>query len=413
MRKIPAELCIRCKGYKYLCGLPSCPIMDRFRSVTLAISKIHNSEVIEGSTPPSIIIGERGYPKVSLLYNIPPGVQGESAKDYEDPRGWWGKKSLNEILSLRSQMISSILKKIDITNPYRLYEKEISLAGVSYKPVDSNAVSDKKGIEPKLRFDGIFIPRGPSVEVNDIKVQDNPKLSPQFEKLIFDDVKAESAILELYRNGEDYYKIITGLSLGLFGLKKNRKLVPTRWSITAVDQAIGKFLLSQVKQYPEINEIEVYYSSYLGNYFHVIFFPSTYRSVWVEIWHPLSLWTKELIVSDLSENFWGEYDFLDGGYMASRLAVLEKLYERKRQAGVIIIREITSEYYAPVGNWHIRETTRRALEEKKIGTFYNLREAIKFVNSRLKAGNQIMLEEVRSIKKLLTQTTIDLFLDKK
>ncbi|BCU71191.1 hypothetical protein KN1_24880 [Stygiolobus caldivivus] len=387
--------------------------MDRFRSITIAVSKVHSSEAIKGSTPPSIIIGEKNYPKVPLIYNIPPGVQGDQAKEYEDPKGWWGKKSLNEILSLRSQMISSLLKKVDINDPFKLYEKEISLAGVSYKPVDSNAVSDKKGIEAKLRFDGVLIPRGPSLEVNDIKVEDNPKLSPHLEKFIFDDVKAEEAILELYRNGEDYYKIITGLSLGLFGLKKNRKLVPTRWSITAVDQAIGKYLLPQIRRFGEIDEVEVYYSSYLGNYFHIILFPSTYRSVWVEIWHPLSLWANELIVSDLSEDYWGKYDFLDGGYMASRLAVLEKLHERKRQAGVIIIREITAEYYAPVGNWHIRETTKRALEENKIATFEGLRDAIKFVNMRLKAKDKVSLEDIKSIKKLLVQTSIDSFLNKK
>ena len=412
MRKIPAELCVKCKGYKYLCGLPSCPILDRFRAVTLAVSKIHNSEAIEGSTPPSVVVGERNYPKVTILYNIPPGIKGDEAKEYEDPKNWWGKKSLNEILSLRSSMISSLLK-VDVYEPFKLYEKEISLAGVSYKPVESDAISEGKQIEAKLKFDGVLIPRGPSLEVKDIKVEENPKLSPHIEKMIFDDVKAEKAILELYQKGEDYYRIITALSLGLLGLKKNRKLVPTRWSITAVDETIGKYLLSHVRQFPEINDVEVYYSSYLGNYFHIILFPSTYRSVWVEIWHPLSLWANELVVSDLSENYWGEYDFLDGGYMASRLAVLEKLFEWKRQAGVIIIREITSEYYAPVGNWHIRETTRRALEGNKIATFNDLREAIKFVNSRLKAGNRVVLEEIRSIKKLLTQTTIDAFLNKK
>ena len=31
--RISAELCVRCKGYKRLCGLPYCPLMERFRAM--------------------------------------------------------------------------------------------------------------------------------------------------------------------------------------------------------------------------------------------------------------------------------------------------------------------------------------------------------------------------------------------
>lgn len=55
----------------------------------------------------------------------------------------------------------------------------------------------------------------------------------------------------------------------------------------------------------------------------------------------------------------------------------------KIQSGFIIIREITKEYYAPVGNWHIRETVRKAMENR-IAKFDNLSDAIRFVQGRLK-----------------------------
>ncbi|MFP3225569.1 MAG: Nre family DNA repair protein [Sulfolobaceae archaeon] len=408
MRKIPAELCVKCKGYKYLCGLPSCPILDRFRSIVHVASKIQGSEKIEGSTPPSIVIGEKNYPKVSLIYNIPPGIKGEEAREYENPEGWWGKKSLSDILSLRSSLVSTILHDVNINEPEKLYEKEIALAGISEKPVLSEAQSEVKQILPRLKFDGILIPRGPSIKAKDIKVDENPKIPKKIESLIFDDVKAEEGVLELYSSGENYYRIITTFSLGLLGRKKNRRIVPTRWSITAVDQIVGNYLLSKIKEFDTISTTTVYYNSYLGNYFHIVFYPSRYSSIWIEIWYPFSLWSNELVITDLSEDYWGEYEFLDGGYMAARLAVIEKLNEMRRQAGIIIIREITSEYYAPVGNWHIRETVKKAY---KIAEFDDLQKAINFVNSRLKS-DRVKLNEIRSIKKLLTQTKIDFFLKK-
>lgn len=408
MRKIPAELCVKCKGYKYLCGLPSCPILDRFRSIVHVASKIQGSEKIEGSTPPSIVIGEKNYPKVSLIYNIPPGIKGEEAREYENPEGWWGKKSLSDILSLRSSLVSTILHDVNVNEPEKLYEKEIALAGISEKPVLSEAQSEVKQILPRLKFDGILIPRGPSIKAKDIKVDENPKIPKKIESLIFDDVKAEEGVLDLYSSGENYYRIITTFSLGLLGRKKNRRIVPTRWSITAVDQIVGNYLLSKIKEFDTISTTTVYYNSYLGNYFHIIFYPSRYSSIWIEIWYPFSLWSNELVITDLSEDYWGEYEFLDGGYMAARLAVIEKLNEMRRQAGIIIIREITSEYYAPVGNWHIRETVKKAY---KIAEFDDLQKAINFVNSRLKS-DRVKLNEIRSIKTLLTQTKIDFFLKK-
>jgi hypothetical protein len=38
------------------------------------------------------------------------------------------------------------------------------------------------------------------------------------------------------------------LSIGVLGLKKDKKLVPTRWAITATDDILAKKLLEKVKQ---------------------------------------------------------------------------------------------------------------------------------------------------------------------
>jgi Uncharacterized conserved protein len=236
-----------------------------------------------------------------------------------------------------------------------------------------------------------------------VKVDENPKLSKKMESLIFVDVKAEDSVTELYQVGEDVYSIVPSLSMGLIGRRKNRKLVLTRWAITSVDSIIGKHLLRKIQFFPEVNDITVYHSAYLGNRFLVVLFPSKYRGVWVEIWHPMSLWADEVTVVDLYENFWGEYDMLDGGYMAARLSVLEYLYNNVRQAGFVIVREVTKEYFAPVGNWHIRETVRRAMRNPifKAGS---LEEALKEVQSRLLV--KVNLFEIPSVKKLVAQKEI-------
>jgi hypothetical protein len=396
---------VRCKGKKLLCGLSSCPILERFRAVVNTTLRIDlESKRLDGATPPSVVVGEKGYPTVSLSFNLPPGVFGDEAKEYENPREWWGRKSINEIISYRASLVSNVIKA-KVKDVWELYDKEIALTAISHTPVGSESLIEGN-VEAKLRFDGYVMPRGPSVLAKDVKVVDNPKLSKAFDRLIFDDVNAQEAVRELYSSGEEVYKIINAMSLGLLGRKKNRRLVPTRWAITAVDSAIGKQLLEEVRGYESVDKVEVYYQKYLGNYFHVILYPSAYNVTWMEIWHPLSLWSSELVVSDLRENFWGEYDFMDGGYIAARTSVLKYLSKMRRSAGVIIIREITPEYFAPLGNWHIRETVRKAMENK-VSTFDTVEEAIKFVQSRIRG--KVNLTEVKSIRSVLAQKTIDSF----
>ncbi len=55
------------------------------------------------------------------------------------------------------------------------------------------------------------------------------------------------------------------------------------------------------------------------------------------------------------------YSPITGAYYSARLAVLEYLTAINRNARVIVIRWITSEYWAPLGTWVIREVTRQAM----------------------------------------------------
>lgn len=412
-RRIPPQLCARCKGYKKLCGLPACPILEKFRLQAEAVSRIQGGREVEGATPPSIVVGEAGYPRVPLLFNIPPGAYGDSARIYDAPEIWRETRpGLRELLGLRSSLVASITR-FDARNPWRLYEKEISLVAVSERSVESRAVLAKPPI-PSLRFDGILAPQGPTAPAEKIEVEGSPKLPRRLEKLIWDDARSIEAMLELYRSGVDVYLLIRALSLGLLGRIRSRRLVPTRWAITAVDQTISTRLLHYVRIYDTIDQVELYHGGYLGNYFTVILVPGGYEAEMIEVWHPLTPWTRSAdrpVVFYIEEHPSLRIEPLDGGYIAARLAVAEHLYRRRRQAKVIIVREITKDYYAPIGNWHIRETMRRILSAGPAAVFSDLDSAIGAA-ARL-AKSQEAAEALRRsklIRRFKTSTTLDMFL---
>lgn len=378
--KIPADLCVKCKGYKRLCGLPRCPILERFQSQVNALSRIKGKE-IEGATPPSALVGEFGYPKVNVYFMVPPGKRGNRAKYYDDPHGWiLNRESITGIIELRSSMISAILNS-PVNNPWVLYEKEISLAMLSLKPVDSEVTLRRPPV-PSLKFDGITRPIGPSGPVERIRISDNPQLHEKLEKVIWDDIKAEEAIKSLYLSGMDVYEIQRAMSLGTLGSLKRRRLVPTRWAITAVDEVLSRFMKKKTRERKWINEIEVRYGEYIGNRYIIVLFPGPGNFEWLELWQPRGLWTKSVnkpIIWRVFEDNLGGISAVDGGFSAAKIAILEHLFKRKRSADVLIIREILPTYYAPVGNWHIRETVREIMAKEPIKVM-EINEIRRFVN---------------------------------
>ena len=74
-----------------------------------------------------------------------------------------------------------------------------------------------------------------------------------------------------------------------------------------------------------------------------------------------------------------------GAYFAARLAVAEHLYNRRRKAAALVLREIHSdEYVVPVGVWQIREGIRRAFDNLVLKKeFDNLAHASQYACSSL------------------------------
>lgn len=359
------NLCTLCRGYKKLCGRGVCPILEKKR-IREAIVPLINKDIF-GASPSAFFVGDWNYPKVLVGPLVPPVHDGTDIFDL--PEGWHGK-NLDEIIRFRSLLVRSkeFVKVGDARNPTGYLEKSQEIV-MSKRPVDVELVL-KKTPHFGLEFSQFSPPTGPSGFVESIKIAENPKVPRVVDKITSDDIKASKGISILYDKDIAVSHISKLLSAGLLGEQKNRKLVPTRWSITATDDMLSKNHLKKVKTSPEINKFEVYHDEDLGNRFLVFLFPSSWCYEFLECWLPGSMFLE----SSLSPSVIADYELYDGrkeyasltagAYYAARFSVTEHLFEKGRQAGALVFMEVHPSYHTPVGVWRVREITRTALEKK-------------------------------------------------
>jgi hypothetical protein len=155
----------------------------------------------------------------------------------------------------------------------------------------------------------------------------------------------------------------------MFGEGARRRLVPTRWSITAVDSTISARLIEKVKGFQTIDEYRVYSYSVYDNQYVAILLPEPWRFEWIEAWFPNTTWnqfTKEPYVIGDYEEYIGRrtYAKVGGCYYSTRLAVTEALGEERRQASAIVLRETYPGYIMPLGVWNVRESIRELMRQK-------------------------------------------------
>src|SRR5438552_1127370 len=156
------------------------------------------------------------------------------------------------------------------------------------------------------------------------------------------DLRAKEAVLDMYGRGLPVSKIQRAFSVGAFGIEKNRRFVPTRWSITAVDDTIGKDLRETAKTFPLVNEIRVFETIGFDDRFLVVMVPRPWRYELIEAWYPNTLWNplgREVVMFGDHEGFEGRttYASIGGCYYAARLAVGEALERERRQAATVIL----------------------------------------------------------------------------
>jgi hypothetical protein len=361
-----------------------------------------------GSSPPSIFVSHYGYPKVKIAPMSPSHyLDGDQADLLDNPERWFGK-SLEDLVGYRSQLIrSNIPMNIhEAKDPGSELQKIQEIAMASEK-VDVE-VELMKAPTNTLEYSHDAPPMGPQANMKSFDLQENPSIPDKVEYLVSDThVKAATAMEELYHKDTPVHHLYKLLSAGTLGVKENRKLTPTKWSITAVDDTIGKDLLDQIKDYPQINEFRLFESHFLDNHFYVLLVPREWSFDIMEAYRPGSFWAqemKEVHMSTDHEFYEGRKNYAEnvaGGYYATRLAVLEYLSENRRQAAAIIFREIGSGYQQPVGVWQCRENVRNAMIEKPL-LFESLDDALKGLETKL----SIPMKEWKKNSKVLDRITV-------
>lgn len=386
MVKITPELCLKCKG-KLLCGLKICPILEKSSSQNKIISKIKNNS-FEGITPPGFFVSWQNYPNVAVA---PLSASFEEILPITDsPEQWFGLPS-EKIISFRESLLRSY-KTIPVSKAvspdYEL--RDFQEIVMSEKMVDLN-LNLLKIPKNEVSFDSFSAPMGPSAKLNKLTFLQNVKINQKIDYFYNDvDVLSKNALIELYNLGFNISSLSKFLSAGILGQKKKRKLVPTRWSITAVDLNLSKFFIEEkISQNKIIDSFKIFNSNYLDNNFWIILLPYPWSFELIECWLPGGVWNFDKnnfqLLSDyeLNSGLKGYPKETEGAYFAARMALSEYLVNKKIQASAIIFREIGEGYALPLGVWQVRENIRHALLEKPI-EFSNIELVFNFLSKKLK-----------------------------
>jgi hypothetical protein len=403
------SLCGLCRSTKLLCGKSRCPIIIKYHSKE-KINPIINKLKIGGSSPPSIFIGRYGYPKVSIGPMIPP-IMGDTS--IIDTPELWLDKSIDDIVDFRSLLVRGKynVNVFDVENKNKIVEYTRELA-LSKNSVFTEAIFEKKPRGNILFYDEVQ-PHGPSAPLKKFDIT-NTKYDQCMEKAFYDtDLKSKKAVLNLYNNGVKISKIQRGFSVGAFGVKKYRKFVPTRWSITAVDSLIGKEMIKKTKNYPFINEHRIYYLNQFDNRWIIIMLPNEWEYELIEAWYPNTTWNpygRGITIFNSYEFYNGRntYAEIGGCYYAARLAVNELLNKEKRQAGIVILREAHPGYVMPIGVWNVRESVRESLRQN-YQKFETINEALKVTSRLLDIPIDRWIKNSAILKNRLYQKRIDDF----
>lgn len=289
---------------------------------------------MEAPSPPHFLVSWKGYPRVAVGPNL--SFRGVVENPYDS--------SLEEFVLNRANELRAFQVK-GIRN-----QEEASL---SINPVLFGVKLKSMPRVERMSAAGLNAPAETIVPEDGIKV-------PGRVYSIVDsyDMKSQEAMLKLDRYGFDY--LVQALSTGNLGLATQRKMVPTRWAITAVDSALAKENFSNIRGKPQIQNFELYKVTHWDNHFWVILAPWGWGFEMLERWHD-----GDIIVDREYGRLKKDYaSNITGAYYSARLEILKQLSERRKQAAGIVIRQIGKNYIYPVGVWHVRESVKHALEKK-------------------------------------------------
>ena len=390
-------------------------VVKKLAETNFKVRNLKDISKIDGSSPPSVFVGSKlRYPFVNV------GIMSPLERDNDawiyDAEPYWAKNNfeISDVLKLRNSLLNSRFKS-KVTDT-RVNKKFVNLAqeiAVASKPVDVE-IELKNRLRIDKGKDQIVTPHGMRAPLKKAKITSNVKVDQFVDRAINDDIKAVQGIEMLYKKNFTEYTLNKILSVGVLGMKKNKKLVPTRWSITATDDMLGKHLHRQIRDYPWIEDFTLQFGEFLGNSYLILFFPGVWSYELFELYLPGSSWnpTKEIKASTDFEGYGGRKSYAFntvGGYYAARLPILEYLNKIKRQASVLAVRIEGPSYWASLGVWVVRESVRKALEKKAM-VFESQKDLIenskKIGKIKYKFDYEQIFKKSKLLKQLKTQTSL-------
>ena len=349
------------------------------------------SEYVFGPSS-EIFVGRMGYPNLAVgplvgLENMVASPKELFGMDYAD------------IIARQTSLVRG-KKKASVNSRMQTDMKEVAL---SSRAIDVEMELTKRPYFD-LKTDGILQTMGASAPIKKFAQAENPKIPKKVDSIIGEKLTATEAIAELTAHGFDNYYATNILAVGALGMDETKRLVPTRWSITAVDDIIAKQRMERIRGYMEINEVSLYSSSFLDNHFHVLLMPGKWEFENFESWPEGGAWAG---TNEEYEGYHGRTKYAEkqvGGYYASRFAVTEYLDLIRRQAKVVVFREIGEGYVAPVGVWQVRENVRHALAGDQM-KFGSTNEALAFLSTKL----NVKMKKYFSMSRILCQRRLSEF----
>ncbi len=394
--------CAICKG-KGFCG-KSCRILNQIKEFSPKITTDFS-----GASPPDIFVGRFNYPNINTGILAP--TNHNDSKELSSPEEWFKKNlSIENILAKRGSLIYSRFQT-NIKEQHNKLLMTMQELAMAQKSCSTEFKLKKKPII-KIDLNSRSPPIGNPAPLQRAILQENPKIPQRIDSIVNEsDYKAVDSMIDLHKRNYSITSIIKLLSAGLLGVKKQRKLTPTRWATTAVDSNLSKNLLENIRYNPWINEFQVFSGEYVGNHYEILLIPRQWSFEVIEAKLSGSCWNQtqqEAFIMKDYETIYNRKDYaseVTGAYYVNRLAVAEYLTKIKRQASVLFLREAREEYWAPLGVGILREVSRAAFTKvpKKFNT---LQEAFQDIQSRLKLPITKFIEQSQLLKDYNEQKTL-------
>jgi len=409
--KPSAQMCLSCRASKMLCGRPRCPILIEANELA---RRAHSFDTVgnrfSGASPPGVFVGRVGYPKV---YAGPLVSRSPDPWIFDLPEGWVNM-SVDTIVGFRFELLrgTGALSVFEAADPSERLTRLHELV-LSTRPVDAELELSSPPRSVLTLSDDVE-PMGPTAPYQSMRIGAS-SADRRIEKVYYDtDLKAAQAVVDLYLGGVEVSRIQKSFSVGMMGEKRRRRLVPTRWGITAVDTILSDHLISQVVELPVVGETQVYVFENLGSTFIGFIFPGEWAYEWVEAWQPRTVWNPGGLGAELTgdmEDWRGRTTYAEPGgcYYAARLAAAEGLLRLRRKGRVVLLREIHSGYMMPLGVWSVREAV-RSLFKQEPQKFSNVSEAVAFGVSKSSLPLRVWLTKARLLDEVVNQRTISEFL---